>query len=139
LNVEIASFSDLVRAACRQPEPQRLLFVFAKAVLPKYADEEDIRRFKSGMGGALQPLMSVDKRPEDIRTFSALAAEADAMSHEWHIAFVACLAGRGNTAPSPVETDRNLELMVNTIQSGGDISRYLAFDRSGELLAVSLG
>ena len=34
MTVNIASFDDLLRAARDQPEPQRLLFVFANAVLP---------------------------------------------------------------------------------------------------------
>ena len=136
--MEIASFNDLVHAARQHPEPQRLLFVFAKAVLPKHAEAEEIRHFQSGVGGALQPLMNVDKHPEDLDSFAALAAEADAMNKEWTIAFVACLGGRNASAPSIVEIDRSLESMVSTIQNGGDISRYLAFDRSGELLAVSL-
>jgi len=136
--VEITSFEDLLHAARQQSQPQRLLFVFAKAVLPKHAEAEEVRRFHSGVGGALQPLMNVDKRLEELASFAALATEADAMNKEWTIAFVACLEGRNDSAPSMVETDQGLEAMVSTIQNGGDISRYLAFDRSGELLAVSL-
>ena len=33
--MEISSFDDLLRAARQQPEPQRLLFVFAGAELPE--------------------------------------------------------------------------------------------------------
>ena len=32
--MDISNFDDLLRAARTQPEPQRLLFVFARAVLP---------------------------------------------------------------------------------------------------------
>jgi hypothetical protein len=135
--VQIATFEDLVQAARRQPVPQRLLFVFAKAVLPKGADEDEQRRFQAKSGGGLQPLMSVDKRPEDLGSFAALAAEADAMSADWQIVFVAALAGRGAVAPTADDTDRNLQLMIDTIQAGGDVTRYLAFDRGGDLLAIS--
>jgi hypothetical protein len=136
--VQIATFEDLVQAARGQPVPQRLLFVFAKAVLPKGANEDEVRRFRSKSGGGLQPLMSVDKRPEDLASFAALVAEADAMSPEWQIVFVAALAGRGAAAPTADDADRNLQLMINTVQAGGDVSRYLAFDRGGDLLAISL-
>jgi hypothetical protein len=136
--VDISSFEDLVRAAHLQPDPQRLLFVFTKAALPKHAAGDEIRRFQSGVGGALQPLMNVDKRPEDLGSFAALAAEADAIERGWSIVFVACLAGRGAIAPGTAETERSIEMMVSAIQNGGDISRYLAFDRNGELLSISL-
>ena len=69
MTVNIASFDDLLRAARDQPEPQRLLFVFANAVLPDDSTPEQRARFEAGQGGALAPLMSVDKAPEDLGTF----------------------------------------------------------------------
>ncbi|RFA28999.1 hypothetical protein CAI21_11145 [Alkalilimnicola ehrlichii] len=136
--MEIEGFEDLLKVARQQPEPQRLLFVFAKPVLPKDPDPEEVRRFEAGRGGALQPLMSVDKRPEDLSSFQALCKEADSRNPEWKMVFVAALAGAGDKPPSSETVDASLEVMINTIQSGGDISRYLAFDRGGDLLAISL-
>jgi len=74
--VNIACFNDLLRAARQQPEPQRLLFVFAQAVLPDDSTPEQRAGFEAGQGGALTPLMSVDKTPEELGTFAALVEES---------------------------------------------------------------
>ena len=64
--MEITSFDDLLHAASAQPEPQRLLFVFAGVELPDDATPAQRERFAAGQGGALVPMMCVDKRPEEI-------------------------------------------------------------------------
>ena len=51
--MEISSFDDLLQAACRQPQPQRLLFVFAGAELPDDATPAQQADFAAGHGGAL--------------------------------------------------------------------------------------
>jgi len=71
--MNISTFDDLLRAAREQPEPQRLLFVFAGAVLPDDSTPDERAGFEAGEGGALAPLMAVDKTPEEIDTFEALA------------------------------------------------------------------
>ena len=43
-------FSDLLQAARQQPEPQRLLLVFAAAELPRDASDEEKARFERGEG-----------------------------------------------------------------------------------------
>ncbi|HET7160419.1 MAG TPA: ribonucleotide reductase subunit alpha, partial [Burkholderiales bacterium] len=68
----ISSFDDLLRAARMQPEPQRLLFVFAGVELPADSTPEQRAGFQAGQGGALIPLMSVDKSPDELETFAAL-------------------------------------------------------------------
>jgi hypothetical protein len=137
--MEISSFDDLLAAARRQPEPQRLLFVFAKAVLPKDADASEIARFQSGEGGGLQPLMSVDKRPEDLETFQALAEEASRMGDDqWQLVFVSALGGTAGRPPTREAVEPAIEYMIKTLQGGGEVERFLAFDRQGEPLQVAL-
>ena len=75
----IASFDDLLQAARAQTAPQRLLLVFAGAELPDDASATQRAEFEAGQGGALVPLMCVDKRPEEITSFVQLRTEADAM------------------------------------------------------------
>ncbi len=59
MSLPINSFSDFLLAARQQDQPQRLLFVFARAELPEQASQEERARFEAGQGGALAPLMCV--------------------------------------------------------------------------------
>jgi hypothetical protein len=129
--VNISSFDDLLRAAREQPEPQRLLFVFAAAVLPDDSTPEQRARFQAGQGGALAPLMSVDKAPEALSTFAALVEESHQFGHDWTIVFVASLSGRNGRAPSSEEADQSLERMINSIKAGST-GAFIPFDRRGE-------
>jgi len=49
--MNISDFDDLLCAARGQPEPQRLLFVFANAELPDAATPAQRARFEAGGGG----------------------------------------------------------------------------------------
>ncbi|CDS53277.1 FIG00933811: hypothetical protein [Polaromonas sp. CG9_12] len=74
--MDISTFDDLLQAARAQPDPQRLLFVFAGVELPDDATPAQRERFEAGQGGALVPLMCVDKRPDELASFAALVEEA---------------------------------------------------------------
>jgi hypothetical protein len=128
--MNISSFDDLVRAARAQPEPQRLLFVFANAVLPDDSTPEQRTRLEAGEGGALAPLMSVDKAPEDLGTFAALVAESRRFGRDWAIVFVASLSGRDGRAPTSEEADRSLKRMIESIKTGL-FGSFIPFDRQG--------
>jgi hypothetical protein len=129
--MNISSFDDLLRAAREQSEPQRLLFVFANAVLPDNSTPEQRARFEAGQGGALTPLMSVDKTPEDLKTFGALVEESRQFGHDWAIVFVASLSGRDGRAPTSEEADRSLQRMIESIESGL-FGSFIPFDRQGQ-------
>ena len=129
--MNISSFEDLLRAAQKQPEPQRLLFVFANAVLPDDSTPEQRARFEAGQGGALTPLMSVDKTPEELGTFAALVEESRQSGHDWAIVFVASLSGRDGRAPTSKEADQSLQLMIESIKTGA-FGSFIPFDRQGQ-------
>ena len=129
--MNIAGFDDLLRAARAQSEPQRLLFVFAGAELPDDATPEQRAGFAAGQGGALTPLMSVDKAPEELGSFAALAEEARGFGADWAIVFVASLSGRDGRAPPSAAADQSLQLMIESIKAGS-FGAYLPFDASGE-------
>ena len=132
--MEISSFEDLLRAAGEQPEPQRLLFVFAGADLPEGTTPEQRARFDAGAGGALAPLMCVDKVPEELSTFAALAEESRQFGRNWAIVFAASLSGRNGCAPTSKEADQPLERMVESIKAGA-FAAFLPFDRDGRLVS----
>lgn len=136
MTVNIASFDDLVRAAREQPAPQRLLFVFAGAEMPEDGTPEQRAGFAAGHGGALAPLMSVDKTPEELSTFAALVAESRQFAPDWAIVFVASLSGRDGRAPTSTEADQSLQRMIESIRTGA-FGAFIAFDRQGEPVMLS--
>src|SRR6185312_6055623 len=106
--MDIASFDELLQAARAQPEPQRLLLVFAAAELPEDASAEERRRFEAGEGGALAPRMCVDKTPAELSGFAALLNEARAFGDDWVVVFAAALSGRGSIEPSSADAEKPL-------------------------------
>ena len=84
--VEVHATSKPPSASARtQAAPQRLLLVFAGAELPDDATAEQRTAFEAGQGGALVPLMCVDKRPEELDSFAQLCAEADGQHSGWRV------------------------------------------------------
>ena len=126
-------FDQLLRAAAAQPEPQRLLFVFATAELPEDATPAQRRRFTAGGGGTLAPLMCVDKGTDDLASFDELVAESRAAGPPWHVVFAAGLSGRNGQSPSAEQVEHALETMIERVR-GGMIKSLLALDPSGEAL-----
>lgn len=136
MTMEISSFDDLLRAAREQPQPQRLLFVFTRAVLPDDCTVEQRARFAAGQGGALAPLMCVDKTPDELDTFEAFADESKKIADDWAVVFVASLPGRNGRAPTSKDADKPLERMVESIKLGA-FHAFLPFDRRGEPMLLS--
>lgn len=126
---EVTNFASLLSAAQQQPEPQRLLFVFLQAseVAERSGDE--------GQRGLLKPIMCVDKNLPDLTTFAALAEESKSMGEPWEIALVTSLSGSNGQYPDANTTDQALNMMVRTVESGGNLANYLAFDKQGGLLS----
>ncbi len=133
--MSLHDFSGLLQAARAQDEPQRLLLVFAAAELPADATAEEKLRFERGEGGALAPALCVDKAPEEIGDFAALAEESRQTGIDWDILFVAALSGRGGHAPNSDEAVQPLRLMVEAIK-GGRVGEFLAIDRHGDLVQL---
>jgi hypothetical protein len=133
--MSLHDFSDLLQAARQQPEPQRLLLVFAAAELPSDPTPEEIASFERGEGGALAPVVCVDKLPEEITSFATLLDESRQAVADWDILFVASLPGRGGFAPNSDEAVQPLQMMVEAIK-GGRIGEFLAVNREGELVQL---
>ena len=135
--VDIVNYETLLVVGKEQKEPQRFLFVFLQAALPKDHEGDEEQRFNSGQGGALLPIMCVDKALDDLTNFADLVKESENMGQEWQLVLVACLAGIGGAMPTATETDLQLKMIVQMVENGGDLSRYLAFDREGALVQFS--
>ena len=136
----ISTFDDLLQAARAQSMPQRLLMVFAGAELPGDATDLQRAEFLAGEGGALVPLMCVDKRPDQLESFRHLCAEADAINSGWRMVLAGALTGQPGQEPSDQAVDAVFERWLAEIQ-GGNIQKVIAqtlvFTREGN--AVQLG
>jgi hypothetical protein len=129
-------FEQLLQAAALQPEPQRLLFVFAGAELPAEATPEQRERFHAGLGGTLTPLACVDKGVDELTTFDALVDESRYASPPWQAVFVAGLSGQAGRSPSSALVDSALQAMVKNVRAGR-FGAYLALSVKGERLTFS--
>ena len=131
----ISSYSDLVHASRSQADAQRFLFVFCRAELPDDASAEEKAAFERGEGGALTPVICVDKSPDEAPDFSALVEESRATGQAWDVVFVAAMSGRGGMEPSTDEAQQPLTMMVESIRLG-HISNYLPLNTRGEAVAL---
>lgn len=127
-------FQALLEAARAQAEPQHLLFVFAGSELPAGASAEQRARYEAGEGGALTPLMCVDKPAEGLHSFAALVEESRQAGPPWQVVFVAALAGRGGQPPGDEEVERALRRMVEAVNTGA-VDGLLAYNPQGEVLS----
>lgn len=137
----IQTFDDLLTTARQQPDAQRLLFVFAIAELPEDASLEQKKRYRDGIGGALTPLMEVDKLPDELRDFEHLISESmefakGTRAEEWSMVFCAALGGDGPRPPAREDADLPLRQMTNAIRMG-EIDRYIVFDRMGHQVRLT--
>ena len=132
----ISNYRELIAATKQEHEPQRLLFVFCRAELPDSASAEERAAFERGEGGALSPVVCVDKTPAEVADFSQLVDESRNTGQNWDVVFVAAMSGRGGVPPSSDETQQPITMMVESIRMG-HVGNYLPLDVNGE--AVSLG
>lgn len=132
----ISSYTDLLKAASSEPEPQRLMFVFCQAELPDDASDAEKAGFANGEGGALTPVVCVDKMPEEVSDFQALVEESKQTGQDWHVVFVAAMSGRGGVPPTSDEAQQPMTMMVESVRLG-HVGNYLPLDRAGQ--AISLG
>ena len=128
-------FQQLLREAADQPERQRLLFVFVGAELPDHPTEEQRERFLAGGGGALAPLMCVDKAPDDLADFEALVTESRLAGPPWQLVFAAGLSGFDGRPPTQSQIDPALEKMVNAVRLGA-VGQFAAYSADGEPIQI---
>ena len=133
--MQLEHFNDLLLAARSQPQSQRLLLLFATAELPDDCTPQQRADFEAGHGGALVPAMCVDKDPQELASFAALADEARQMGAPWHMVFVSTLSGAAGKPPAQDRVETALNHMVSALQQGA-IGNMLPFNREGD--AVSL-
>ncbi|MYL23420.1 ribonucleotide reductase subunit alpha [Halomonas alkaliantarctica] len=128
----LTTLDDLIQEARRQPVPQRLLFVLARAELPDFPTPTQRESVERGEGGVLTPVLCVDKCPTELDSMATLAEESQAIGVDWDIALVAAMDHPG----SEEVIESRLSHLVSAVQMG-DIGRMVAFDRQGEAIALT--
>ena len=114
---EDSHFDRLLQAAAAEPEPQRLLFVFAAAELPEDATPAQRQNFAAGGGGTLTPLMCVDKGADEWASFDDLVpnrAGGTAMA----LVFAAGLSGRDGKPARAEQVEQAPRTMVERVRAG---------------------
>ncbi len=129
--MEITSFDDLLQAARQQPEPQRLLFVFAASGVPDDATPAQKASHARGEGGELTPILCVDKTPDALSSFTSLVDESRETGQDWQVVFVAAMADQSAFLPDNKDVDEAFQRMTQMIKYG-TVGSLLAFDHSGE-------
>ena len=133
--MHIASFADLLHAARTQDQPQRLLFIFAASELPGDASKTQQERFLARMGGALSPIVYVDKSPDEIGSFADLVEESSGIGAHWDIVFVTSLSGYEGRLPDSGQTEQAFVRLIEMIHLG-QIDSFLTFDREGDIVRL---
>lgn len=110
-----------------------MLFTFVKAELPSDAGTVQQERFAEKQGGALSPIMCVDKLAHELSSFEKLVEESRQTGAHWDIVFVTTMSGKNGQEPSHVEAEAPLKMMIASIEKG-QIGNFLAFNREGELV-----
>ncbi len=119
----IKLFKDLLKMSLEQEQPQRLLFLFAKA------DAQNPKKSKKHQRGTITPVMCVDKLPEELTTFADLVKEADSIEKNWNFVFIASLSGEQGMTPTSDDAEPFLNKMTHDVESGNGVGRYVVFDR----------
>lgn len=135
--MNISNYEELLEAANRQAEPQRLLFVFTSAELPDDCTEGQREQFRASKGGALAPVMCVAKLAADRQGFDALFEESNRTGKGWDIVFTACMPVAFEVAPGEDAAERGLRAMINSIHEG-KVGDFLAFNRHGEIVRLQV-
>jgi hypothetical protein len=133
----IATFDDLLHAAREvdHMQAQSLLFVFVQAELPQESTPDQHQQYLAGRGGALVPVMSVDRRPFKLDSMQSLVAEAQDFATDWSLVFVTTLSGMGKTPPTMASVNAALNRMVALIKAG-QLDCMIPFDRDGNAVVL---
>jgi hypothetical protein len=75
--------------------------------------------------------MCVDKTLDALGVFPDLVGESERMEQDWQIVLVACLSGRNGAMPSSEDATQPLNMMLQAVEKGSDLSSYMTFDRDG--------
>ena len=120
----MSKFQELLSMARYQPEQVKLLMLFTKANVEN--SHNDVNK------GVIEPVMCVDKLPEELVDYATLCREADAINKEWDLVFITSIAA--NVEASLI--DKSMKSMVRDVQTGQNTAMYVVLDRDDNLVEM---
>ncbi|MAB62052.1 MAG: hypothetical protein HRU18_22885 [Pseudoalteromonas sp.] len=120
----MSKFQELLSMARYQPEQVKLLMLFTKANVEN--SHNDVNK------GVIEPVMCVDKLPEELVDYATLCREADAINKEWDLVFITSIAA--NVEASLI--DKSMKSMVSDVQTGQNTAMYVVLDREDNLVEM---
>ncbi len=127
----MSQFQDLLKQAKNEPQKQQLLFLFAQATNMFEGEQKNYN------SGTINPVICVDKNPEELTSFAELVEEADSFTKGWNFILVSSISGKNGVAPTAEEIDQSLKQMSNGIASGEDLSNFVVWNRKEESILIS--
>lgn len=120
----MSKFQELLSMARYQPEQVKLLMLFTKANVEN--SHNDVNK------GVIEPVMCVDKLPDELLDYETLCREADAINKDWDLVFITSIAA--NVEASLI--DKSLKSMVSDVQTGQNTAMYVVLDREDNLVEL---
>ncbi len=132
--MDITDFASLLTVAKQQPEPQTLLFLFLEKSLSNENKGQNQQSFNASRGGELTPVMTLEKPLNELTSFADLVAESHDQKQNWHVVLIGALSGSNGIQPNTSIAAHYLDEMIKTVENGGNLSKYLAFDQEGNAI-----
>ena len=120
----MSKFQELLAMARYQAEPVKLLMLFTKSSIETASKEVN--------KGYIQPVMCVDKLPEELSDFASLSKEADVINQDWDLIFITSISA--NVDSSII--DQSMKSIVTDVQTGKNTSMYVVLDREDNLVEM---
>jgi hypothetical protein len=120
----MSKFQELLSMARYQPEQVKLLMLFTKANVEN--SHNDVNK------GIIEPVMCVDKLPDELLDYETLCREADAINKDWDLVFITSIAA--NVEASLI--DKSMKSMVSDVQTGQNTAMYVVLDREDNLVEL---
>ncbi|NHH88801.1 ribonucleotide reductase subunit alpha [Pseudoalteromonas sp. MB47] len=120
----MSKFQELLSMARYQPEQVKLLMLFTKANVEN--SHNDVNK------GVIEPVMCVDKLPDELLDYETLCREADAINKEWDLVFITSIAASVEASL----IDKSMKSMVSDVQTGQNTAMYVVLDREDNLVEL---
>ncbi|TMP29085.1 ribonucleotide reductase subunit alpha [Pseudoalteromonas rubra] len=120
----MSKFQELLTMSRYQPEPVKLLMLFTKANVESASN--DVNK------GFIEPVMCVDKLPNELSDYEALCKEADVINPDWDLVFLTSI----NADVDSSIIDKSMKSMVSDVQTGKNTSMYVVLDRQDNLVEL---